>query len=123
MNKKGNIAMVTMFKKNLDSLNLREIDTEDITTLARSIRGVEMVLFYKEIKENTFRVSLRSKGGANAAFIAEHFGGGGHLHAAGFTVTGKYDSLLREITETVDKLLKKQAKIKTNNDQKSIDSY
>ncbi len=123
MNKKGNIAMITMFKKNLDSLNLKEIDTEDIITLARSISAVEMVLFYKEIKEDTFRVSLRSKGGANAAFIAEHFGGGGHLHAAGFTVTGKYDRLMREIPETVDKLLKKQARIKTKNNQKLIDSY
>jgi phosphoesterase RecJ-like protein len=123
MNKKGNIAMITMFKKNLDSLNLREIDTEDITTLARSIRGVEIVLFYKEIKKNTFRVSLRSKGGTNAAFIAEQFGGGGHLHAAGFTVTGEYNSLQREIPATVDKLLKKLPKIKTKNDQESIESY
>jgi phosphoesterase RecJ-like protein len=122
MNKKGNIAIITMFKKNLDSLNLREIDTENIITLARSIRGVEIVLFYKEIKKDTFRVSLRSKGRANAAFIAEYFGGGGHIHAAGFTVTGKYDSLLREVPETVDKLLKKQARIKAKNDQKSIDS-
>jgi phosphoesterase RecJ-like protein len=81
-----------------------------------------MVLFYKEIKKDTFRISLRSKGGANAAFIAEHFGGGGHLHAAGFTVSGKYDRLIREIPETVDKLLKKQARIKTKNDQKLIDS-
>ena len=115
MNKKGNIAIITMFKKYLDSLNLREIDSEDITTLARSIRGVEMVLFYKEIKKDAFRISLRSKGRANAAFIAEHFGGGGHLHAAGFTVTGKYESLLREIPETVYKLLKKQKKIKMEN--------
>jgi phosphoesterase RecJ-like protein len=123
MNKKGNIAMITMFKKYLDSLNLREIDSEDITTLARSISGVEMVLFFKEIKKDTFRVSLRSKGGANSAFIAEHFGGGGHLHAAGLTVTGKYDRLMREIPETVEKLLKKQARIKIKNDQKLIDSY
>jgi len=110
MNRKGNIAMITMFKKYLKSLNLREIDTEDITTLARSIKGVEMVLFFKEIKNDTFRVSLRSKRGANAALIAEHFGGGGHIHAAGFTVHGKYENLLREIPETVEKLLKKQAR-------------
>jgi len=107
MNKKGSIATITMFKKYLDSLNLREIDTEDITTLARSIEGVEMVLFFKEIGKDTFRVSLRAKGTADATYIAEHFGGGGHLHAAGFTATGKYERLLKEIPETVDKLLKK----------------
>jgi len=110
MNNKGNIATITLYKKFLDSLNLKEVDTEDITTLARSIKGVQMVLFFKEIEKNIFRVSLRSKGIANAAFIAEHFGGGGHIHAAGFTAQGSYEKLIKEIPEKVDLLLKKQPK-------------
>jgi phosphoesterase RecJ-like protein len=120
MNKKGNIANIIMFKKHLDSLNFKEIDTEDITTLARSIKGLDMVLFFKEIKKNTFRVSLRSKGTANAAFVAEYFGGGGHHHAAGFTVTGPYQSLLREIPEKVEFLLDNQKKSKKADKQNSI---
>ena len=122
MNTKGNIATITMFSEHLDSLHLKEIDTEDITTLARSIKGVQMVLFFKEIDKETFRVSLRSKGKANAAFVAENFGGGGHLHAAGFTVTGEYSKLVKEIPETVAQLLKKQPK-KTPDKHKDIDSY
>jgi phosphoesterase RecJ-like protein len=105
MNERGNIAIITMFKKDLASLNLKEIDTEDITTLARSIKGVEIVLFFKEVDEDTFRISLRSKGDANSAQVAEHFGGGGHLHAAGFTATGAYEKLLEEIPASVEKLL------------------
>ena len=108
MNDNGNIAVITMFKKNLDDLNLKEIDTEDITTLARSIKGVQMVLFFKEMKPNTFRISVRSKDKANAALVAEHFGGGGHMHAAGFTVTGNYEDLLKTIPVEVSVLLKKQ---------------
>lgn len=123
MNKKGNIATITMFKKYLDSLNLKEVDTEDITTLARSIKGVEIILFFKEMKKDTFRVSIRSKGTAYAAFIAENFGGGGHLNAAGFTVKGKYKNLLKEIPETVDKLLKKQPKTKVSDRQKYSEPY
>jgi phosphoesterase RecJ-like protein len=120
MNKKGNIATITMFRKYLDSLNLKEIDTEDITTLARSIQGVKMVLFFKEMEKDTFRVSLRAKGEADAIFVAEHFGGGGHLHAAGFTVTGKYEKLLKEIPAEVEKLLEKN-KLKKKN--KSADLF
>ena len=108
MNKRGNIAIITMFKKDLEDLNLKEIDTEDITTLARSIKGVDIVLFFKEMDKDTFRISLRSKGDANSAKVAEHFGGGGHLHAAGFTVTGKYEKLLEEIPESVDNLLQEK---------------
>jgi len=110
MNDKGNIATITMFKKNLDDLNLKEIDTEDITTLARSIKGVHMVLFFKEIRDNTYRISIRSKGEANAALVAEHFGGGGHKHAAGFTVSGQYEKLLIDVPKTVNDLLKKNSK-------------
>ena len=106
MNEKGNIAIITMFKKTLEELNLREIDTEDITTLTRSIRGVEIVLFFKEMEKDTFRVSLRSKGKANSAQVAEHFGGGGHMHAAGFTVSGNYAQLLQSVPQTVEKIIK-----------------
>lgn len=105
MNRKGNIAVISMFQRDLESLRLKEIDTEDITTLARSIKGTEMVMFFKEMGPETFRVSLRSKGNANAAKIAEHFGGGGHIHASGFTVHGPYESLIREVPKTVETLL------------------
>lgn len=108
MNREGNIAVITMFKKYLDELNLKEIDTEDITTLARSIRGVQMVLFFKEIEKNTFRVSLRSKGKTHAAYVAEHFGGGGHVHAAGFTVRGPHKKLVKDIPDKVNALLKEK---------------
>jgi phosphoesterase RecJ-like protein len=106
MNPEGNIAVITMFKRFLDDLNLKEIDTEDITTLARSVKGACIVLFFKEMKEDTFRVSIRSKASANAAMVAEHYGGGGHIHAAGFTVTGKYETLIRDIPVEVNRLLK-----------------
>lgn len=105
MYESGEIAIITMFKEHLDDLNLKEIDTEDITTLTRSIKGVKTVLFFKEMAEDTFRVSIRSKGSANAAKIAEHFGGGGHRHASGFTVTGKHDELIQDIPKKVQKLL------------------
>jgi phosphoesterase RecJ-like protein len=107
MNKKKTLAIITMFKKDLASLNLKEIETEDITTLARSIKGVQMVMFFKEVNKNTFRITLRSKGDTNAAQVAEHFGGGGHIHAAGFTVNGRYEDLLKEIPEIVEGILAK----------------
>ena len=103
------IAVISMFKRDTEALRLKEVDTEDVTTLARSIKGVEMVMFFKEMAPETFRVSLRSKGSANAARVAEHFGGGGHIHASGFTVYGPYDRLIREIPAQVENLLSEGA--------------
>ena len=113
MNPEENIAVITMFKRDLDDLNLREIDTEDITTLARSIKGAQMVLFFKEMEPDTFRVSIRSKASANAAMVAEHFGGGGHLHAAGFTVSGPHHELIQDIPRTVSRLLESSSRFST----------
>ena len=101
----GTIAVIHMFRGDLLELGLLEVDTEDITTLARSIRGVQAVLFFKEMEPGVFRVSIRSKGEAHAARIAEHFGGGGHAHAAGFTVSGPFERLAVEVPETVERLL------------------
>jgi len=104
----GKIAVIAMFKRFLDDLNLKEIDTEDITTLARSIKGAQMVLFFKEIEPDTYRVSIRSKASADSARVAESFGGGGHQHAAGFTVSGEYQKLRKEIPNQVSQLIDSQ---------------
>jgi phosphoesterase RecJ-like protein len=105
MNAGGTIAVISMFKRDTEALHLKEVDTEDMTTLARSIKGVEMVMFFKEMGPEVFRVSLRSKGSANAARVAEHFGGGGHIHASGFTVYGPYEQLVRDVPAIVEGLL------------------
>ncbi len=105
MNSRGTIAVISMFKRDTEALHLKEVDTEDMTTLARSIKGVEMVMFFKEMSPEVFRVSLRSKGRANAARVAEHFGGGGHIHASGFTVYGPYDRLIQDVPAVVEGLL------------------
>ncbi|MCX6566381.1 MAG: DHH family phosphoesterase [Candidatus Aminicenantes bacterium] len=108
LNPAGTIAQIGMFRKDLIELNLREVDTEDITTLARSIMGVRVVLFFKEMEPDVFRVSIRSKGSAHAAAIAEHFGGGGHAHAAGFTVYGPFARVSVEVMVSVEALLAAQ---------------
>ena len=105
LNRDGSIALIHLFKKDLQSLNLAEIDTEDITTLARSIKGVNVVLFFKEMETDVFRVSIRSKGTSHAAAIAERFNGGGHAHAAGFTVYGPFEDLIKTVPATIERLL------------------
>jgi phosphoesterase RecJ-like protein len=105
MSHNGKIAIITMFDRFLNKLKLKHIDTEDITTYARTIKGVRVVLFFKEMGKNTFRVSIRTKGKANAMEIANKFSGGGHMHAAGFTVTGNYKKLIKEIPSIVNRLL------------------
>ncbi|MCP2520280.1 bifunctional oligoribonuclease/PAP phosphatase NrnA [Candidatus Aminicenantes bacterium AC-335-A11] len=104
----GKIAYITMFKKFLDDLKIKELDTEDITTLVRSIKGVEIVVFFKQMGDSRFRVSLRSKGRINAASLAERFGGGGHFHAAGFSISGEYENVVKNVISKVADYIKER---------------
>jgi len=61
-------------------------DTEDIINTPRSIAGVEVVVFFKQAGPDAVRVSLRSKGSHDVCRVAQRFGGGGHVNAAGCTV-------------------------------------
>jgi phosphoesterase RecJ-like protein len=105
VNAGGNLAVISLFLKDLRDFGLREVDTEDITTLARSIKDIDIVLFFKQMSHDTFRVSIRSKGRVHAAHLAERFGGGGHVHAAGFTVRGSHERLISDIPARLEKLL------------------
>ena len=66
----------------------KEEDCEGLVNYALSIQGVEVALFFRELADGRFRVSLRSKGHVNVAAIAERLGGGGHQCASGCAVDG-----------------------------------
>ena len=73
----------------LERLSLKDIETEDIIAIARSIDGVQVLLFFKEIADDYFRVSIRSRDDFSARQVAQAFNGGGHHHAAGFFYRGE----------------------------------
>ncbi|MCK4835249.1 MAG: bifunctional oligoribonuclease/PAP phosphatase NrnA [Candidatus Aminicenantes bacterium] len=82
------VSIIEFRRKFLKSLNLKDIETEDIIAIARSIDGVQVTLFFKEIENDLYRVSIRSKGEFSSQSVARKFNGGGHDHAAGFFYRG-----------------------------------
>ena len=66
----------------LESFNLPNADTSDIISIGLGIKGVEVSMMLKEVEEGT-KSSLRSKNDVDVRKVAEVFGGGGHVKAAG----------------------------------------
>ncbi len=97
----GRVAMIHFRPEFLDRLSLKEIETEDIIAVARSIDGVQVLLFFKEIEPGYYRVSVRSRGPFSARRIAQAFQGDGHDHAAGFFFRGGLAEAKREITALI----------------------
>jgi phosphoesterase RecJ-like protein len=83
-------------------------DTEGLVNLPLTVKEVEAVVFFKQEKDDEYRVSLRSKGEIDIGAVAKEFGGGGHKNAAGCTVRGPIESLRHMIVEKVERAIESQ---------------
>ena len=69
----------------MERFGAREEDCEGLVNYALSMGDVQVAIFFRELPDSRYRVSLRSKGEINVSRVAEHFGGGGHKCASGFS--------------------------------------
>ncbi len=92
-------AYITLDMNEMERFKVKKGDTEGFVNKALSVQGVRFAVFFKE-GEDGVKISFRSKGTFPANKLArEHFGGGGHVNAAGgFTQLS--------LQEAVDRLLK-----------------
>jgi phosphoesterase RecJ-like protein len=72
-------------------------DNTGFVNIPLAAREVVASIYMREVGENRYRVSLRSKGDINVARVAEKFGGGGHSNAAGCSVEGNWAEQEAEI--------------------------
>ena len=71
--------------------------TDGFVNYPRSVRGVEVAIFFRQISAESFKVGFRSKGKVDVSRIAEGFGGGGHHNAAGCIVAGNIDEVRQKV--------------------------
>lgn len=82
-------------------------DNNGFVNLPLAAKEILAVIYMREVGENQYRVSLRSKGDINVARVAEAFGGGGHKNAAGCRVEGDWNEKEREILAELKKAVEK----------------
>jgi bifunctional oligoribonuclease and PAP phosphatase NrnA len=88
LHREGTLAYMHLSMDEMELSGGLEEDCEGIVNYALGIQGVEVALFFRELADGRYRVSLRSKGQVNVASVAEQFGGGGHICASGCAVSG-----------------------------------
>ncbi|NVN89903.1 MAG: bifunctional oligoribonuclease/PAP phosphatase NrnA [Desulfuromonadales bacterium] len=76
--------------------------TDGFVNYPRSIRGVEVAIFFRQLDDQTYKVGFRSKGSVNVAGFAAALGGGGHHNAAGCTVSGCLADIKARVYAIVD---------------------
>ncbi|MBI2353944.1 MAG: bifunctional oligoribonuclease/PAP phosphatase NrnA [Deltaproteobacteria bacterium] len=79
--------------------------TDGFVNYPRSIRGVEVAIFFRQLEERKYKVGFRSKGKVNVAAFAAGLGGGGHQNAAGCTLDGTLDEVKSTVYKIVEDVL------------------
>jgi phosphoesterase RecJ-like protein len=80
-------------------------DIEGLINFPLTVKDVRAVVFFKQVEEGVYRVSMRSKGEIDVGAVAKHLGGGGHRNAAGCTATGAIDALVRLFVEMIQRAI------------------
>jgi bifunctional oligoribonuclease and PAP phosphatase NrnA len=97
LNQEGHLVWIWVTQEQMERCGAKEEDCEGLVNYALSIADAEVAVFFRELPDGGFRVSLRSKGKVNVATLAERFGGGGHECASGCAVKGPLQAAVSEI--------------------------
>ncbi len=85
----GRVACFSLSMEMAKKLGVKPEDNEGLIDHLRAIQGVVVAIFFEELPDGKVRVSMRSKNEkADVSAIAQKFGGGGHVLAAGARVRG-----------------------------------
>ena len=95
----GKVAMISVSKAMLSECGVDKSALDAIKPITRQIEGVEIGITLKEESDGKTGISVRTGESYDASAICAHFGGGGHMRAAGCEVKGT-------IEEAKDKLKK-----------------
>lgn len=79
----GRIGIAAM---DAESMEMDGENSDYYVSIPRRVEGVEIGILLKADGPEVTRVSLRSRAYADVSALASHFGGGGHIRAAGCTI-------------------------------------
>ncbi len=88
LHREGSLVWMHITRAQFDHCGAFDEDAEGLVNYAISIAGVQVAVFFRQMPDKRYRVSLRSKGAVNVAEVAESFGGGGHHNASGCSLEG-----------------------------------
>ena len=105
LHENGRCISCVITKADMEAYHVLPKHLDGLVSQLRSTKGVEAAVFIYETEANTFKVSMRSAEYVDVSSIAVKFGGGGHMRAAGCTLTGNSDEIIATIVTEIAKQL------------------
>lgn len=104
----GRCIFSVVRKKDMDFYGVESSDLDGIVDQLRVTEGVECAIFLYETENHVYKVSMRSNSLVDVSKVASYFGGGGHVRAAGCTMSGSVHDVINNLSEHIEHQLKEQ---------------
>lgn len=101
----GRISLLTITRAMLEETGCRDEEIDPIVALSRQVEGVRIGITFKERPDGSWKVSVRTHDGVDAAQLCAQFGGGGHKRAAGCQFESNKDAAALRMLEAARALL------------------
>lgn len=101
----GKCIFTVVKSQDMDFYGVTPKDLDGIVDHLRTIDGVECAIFLYEVDNHMYKVSMRSNYVVDVSRIAAYFGGGGHVRAAGCTMSGSIHDVVNNLSEHIEKQL------------------
>ena len=102
----GKCIFSVVRKQDMDFYGVEASDLDGIVDQLRVTDGVEVAIFLHETENHVYKVSMRSNNFVNVSKVASFFGGGGHVRAAGCTMSGSVHDVINNLSALIEKQIK-----------------
>jgi len=104
----GGLCIASFLRKeDMDKFGVSSKDLDGIVAQLRNTSGVEVAVFIYELETGVYKVSLRASNYASVSVVAQMFGGGGHVKAAGCSMNGAPEEIMAKLTEQLELQLRR----------------
>ncbi len=94
----GKCIFTAISRKDMEFYGVTSADLDGIVNQLLITEGVEVAIFLYELDMQQYKVSLRSNKYIDVSKIAQRFGGGGHVRAAGCTMNGRVHDIVNSLS-------------------------
>jgi len=98
----GKVIFSAMRLKDMKFYGVGSSDLDGIVEQLRVTAGVECAIFLHETETHIYKVSMRSCNYIDVSKVAAFFGGGGHVRAAGCTMSGSVYDVINNLSSHIE---------------------
>jgi len=96
------VAMMILRTEDFEKAQAEFEEVENIVNIPLKAKEIEVTILLRQKPTEEIFCSLRSKGMVNVSKIAQEFGGGGHVTAAGFRSTDSFETISKELLACIE---------------------